>query len=259
MAVQEAVDDFTVFGELGRQGDSLAALLAREHSNQRLVVLMVQTSTNSAGEVELSVDVKDELDARIPDGGSKCPACSATLRPWVRFCTRCGHDVTGKGATSDAEREELRSAVKEAVEADYEFLGDIRRSEGGGDVFFARERSSGRIAALRLNSSAVKGEFELGETNIMRKAPSVRPAPPSVVSVTQLLRKWEPESASPSALAAVSPSAPRRAPSAPAPVTPEPSRASWTLPHISPGIVRTVAIALAVAAVLGILAYFALR
>jgi len=194
--VQEAAEDFTVYGELGRHGETLAALLARQRADRRLVILMVQASTSDMGEVELSIEVKHELDARIPDGGTKCPACSATLRPWVRFCTRCGHDVTGKGASTPTERDELREAVKAAVEDEYEFLGEIRRSEGGGDVFFARERASGRIAALRLNNSRTDGEFELNETNILRKAPTAKPSTPPLVSVTQLLRKLEPESAS---------------------------------------------------------------
>lgn len=189
-AVQDAADDFTVYGELGRHGESLAALLARERVGRNLVILMVSAVTNSAREIELSIEVKHELDARIPDGGTKCPACGAVLRPWVRFCTRCGHDVAGAGAVTPAEREELRTAVMSAVENDYEYLGEIRRSEGGGDVFFARERGTGRIAALRLNRSAADGEFELGETNILRKAPVPRPA---LVSVTQILRKLEPD------------------------------------------------------------------
>jgi hypothetical protein len=207
-AVQGASDDFIVYGELGRQGDALAALLARERASGRLVVLMVTSATNAAGELELSIEVKTELDARIPDGGTKCPACGNTLRPWVRFCTRCGHDVTGRGAQSDAERAELRVAVIAAVEGTHEFLGSIRRSEGGGDVFFAQERDSGRIAALRLNRSGTDGEYELGETNILRKAPErtapertapergasdPRAAARPVVSVTQLLRKLEPD------------------------------------------------------------------
>src|SRR5688500_14730595 len=160
-AVQEAAHDYPVFGELGRQGDKLAALLARERASQRLVVLMVQGSTGSGGETELTIEVKDQLDARIPDSGTKCPACGATLRPWVRFCTRCGHDVTGQGAVTPEEREALRAAVMSAVESEYEFLGEMRRSEGGGDVFFARERATSRIAALRLNRSGAEGEFEL--------------------------------------------------------------------------------------------------
>ena len=196
-AVQEAADDYTVYGELGRQGDSLAALLARERVGERLVVLMVSASTSSTGDVDLSIEVTHQLNAHVPDGGTKCPACGVQLRPWVRFCTHCGHDVTGQGAVTAAERAELRDAVVDAVEGDYEYLGEIRRSEGGGDVFFARERSSGRIAALRLNRSRSDGEFELGETNILRKVPSDKPVKPALVSVTQLLRKLEPDAEPP--------------------------------------------------------------
>lgn len=198
-AVQGASEDYVVYGELGRTGDSLAALLARQRSDQKLVVLMVQGTTSPAGELELSVEVKPQLDARIPDGGTRCPACGATLRPWVRFCTRCGHDVTGRGAVTPEQRAELRAAVIAAVEDSYEYLGEMRRSEGGGDVFFAREKGTGRIAALRLNqSAATEGEFELGETNILRKAPSPFASSAGggekpMVSVTQLLRKLDPD------------------------------------------------------------------
>ncbi len=246
--VQEAAEDFTVYGELGRHGDTLAALLARQRADQRLVILMVQASTSELGEVELSIEVKHELDARIPDGGTKCPACSAALRPWVRFCTRCGHDVTGKGASTAGERDELREAVKAAVEADYEFLGEIRRSEGGGDVFFARGRANGRIAALRLNSSRTDGEFELNETNILRKSPVAKAASPALVSVTQLLRKLEPESASSTPV--------QRAPVRPIVDTAPPVSAPSGLP-ISPRAL--VGIGVGVVAVIAILTILVLR
>jgi hypothetical protein len=269
-AVQDAADDFIVYGELGRQGASLAALLARRRVERKLVVLMVNASTNAQGEIELSIDVKDELDARIPDGGTKCPACGATLRPWVRFCTRCGHDVTGKGAVSPEEREAMRNAVMSAVEEDYEYLGEIRRSEGGGDVFFARERASGRIAALRLNASQANGEFELGETNILRKAPAPQPARGSVVSVTQLLRKLEPDPVpaqrsgagrTPPRELAAAESSPVRPPIQPpvvATVSPlvETPSAPGGLPWSRQALVRT---AIAVVAVLAILTILVLR
>ncbi|MEO7520790.1 MAG: hypothetical protein ABIW79_03130 [Gemmatimonas sp.] len=255
-AVQGAADDYTVFGELGRQGNSLAALLARERANRRLVVLMVQTITGAGGETELTIEVKDQLDARIPDGGTKCPACSATLRPWVRFCTRCGHDVTGQGAGTPADRDGLRSAVVAAVESDYEYLGEMRRSEGGGDVFFARERSSGRIAALRLNRGAAEGDFELGETNILRKAPAPKP----VVSVTQILRRLEPD-AGPSAAHADQPYAPPTPrPAAPPMATPSkslppspPSPSDSRLPLSSRAMLLTFAVVVALIALLTIL------
>jgi len=233
-AVQEAAEDYTVYGELGRHGDALAALLARERVGRQLVVLMVSSSTDSGGETELSIEVKQELDARVPDGGTKCPACGAPLRPWVRFCTRCGHDVTGQGAVTAVERTELREAVMAAVESEYEFLGEIRRGEGGGDVFFARERATGRIAALRLNRSKADGEFELGETNILRKAPSVKPAA-ALVSVTQILRKLDPDTGSAmgnpaggSPLRPV-PSAAKPPSAAPSLVPPPPVRGAWSV------------------------------
>ena len=51
---------------------------------------------------------------------------------------------------STASREEMLQAVQGAAEGEYEVLGEMERSEGGGVVYFARELKSGRLVALRL-------------------------------------------------------------------------------------------------------------
>ena len=94
--------------------------------------------------------------------------------------------MLGQVGAVDADPEEMRAAVEESITGDYELLGEMRRKEGGGRVYFAREKSTGRIAALRLTKGQTDGEFELGETRILRKSKMADAG--MALSVTQLLR-----------------------------------------------------------------------
>lgn len=191
-AVQrELAEGYVVYGELGRNVEAVA-LLGFAKARSQLVVLMVESGLSVDGETELAVEVRDELDSSVPDGGTTCPACRHELRPWIRFCTNCGFDVAGStGGRSSANKEMLRAAVQEAVDAEYELLGEIPRKEGGGDVYFARERESGRIAALRLTQGAESGEFDLTETHIL-KAKGASAALQPMVMVSQIVRALDP-------------------------------------------------------------------
>lgn len=189
-AVKEATsEEFVVYGELGREKTSRVALLALDRARQVLVVLVVSATTAKDGTVELGVDVREELDARVPDNGTFCVGCGTRLRPWGRYCQHCGLDVLGNGGTGDMDTADMREAVNEAITGDYELLGEMRRKESGGLVYFARERSTGRIAALRLSKGRSDGEYELGETKVMKRS---RMADAGMsLSVTQLLRPLE--------------------------------------------------------------------
>ncbi len=233
-AVDEATsEDFLVYGELGREGATKVALLALERATGSLVVLVVVASVADDGSTELGVDVLTELDNRVPDAGTFCAKCGTKLRPWGRFCQNCGTDSTGQGAGTEEDATEIRAAVEEAIADDYELLGEIRRREGGGRVFFARERQSGRIAALRLNRGKDAAEFELGETMILKKQPTRADAGVSV-SVTQMLRKLEPDAAPFGA-----PVAPRSAP----PTPPVAAAAARPQPAPAPAMARPASVA----------------
>lgn len=191
-AVKQAAENaYIVYGELGRT-DEEVALLAREKQRDILVVLMVQDSVSAEGETELAVEVREELDARVPGGGSTCPACQVALRPWVRFCTRCGFDIAGRAAgPGNADRAMVRAAVREAMEAEFELLGEIARKEGGGDVFFARERATGRIVALRISQGTSADEFDLDETRVVNKLSASPNVAPPTLAMSQIVRRLE--------------------------------------------------------------------
>ncbi len=193
-AVQEAAgDDYRVYGELGRESDQRVALLALDLASNALLVLIVTAVNSADGATDLAVEVRTELDSGVPDAGAFCTHCGAKLRPWARFCGRCGTDATGRGGTGDTDVAQLRGAVEEAIAVEYELLGEMHRKEGGGAVFFARNRATRKIVALRLNRTGGTGEFELGETMILKKGVPGRPVDSAgSVSVTQILRKLDP-------------------------------------------------------------------
>src|SRR5665213_2291725 len=144
-AVKEAAAaEYEILGEMGRGERGSVVYLSRERASQKLVALKLRPD---GGEFELSV--VRELDASVPAMGNKCPSCKVDLVGWGRFCSNCGKDLSGT-RSGEASPEELLKAVKGAAEGEYEVLGEMERSEGGGVVYFAREIKSQRLVALRL-------------------------------------------------------------------------------------------------------------
>ena len=170
VAVREAsAGTYDVLGELGAGASGGVVYLAREIASEALVVLKLEPGDDGAGGVAYYLDVSHELDASVPDVEMRCPRCRAKLRQWARFCTQCGLDVSGEAPASGehASRAALREKVRAATAGDYEFLGDIPRSEGGGLVYFARDLSDGKIVALRLQKDMNK-KFEVGVTRTLK-------------------------------------------------------------------------------------------
>jgi hypothetical protein len=167
VAVREAAaGTFDVLGELGA---GASGGVARELASQALVVLKLEPGDDGAGGSQYFLDVGRELDASVPDVELRCPRCRGKLRQWARFCTQCGLDVSGEAPASgeQASRAALREKVRAATEGQYEFLGDIPRSEGGGLVYFARDLADGKIVALRLQKDLNK-KFEVGVTRTLK-------------------------------------------------------------------------------------------
>jgi hypothetical protein len=170
VAVREAAaGTFDVLGELGAGPKGGVMYLAREIVGQALVVLKLEPGDDGAGGTAYFLDVTRELDASVPDVELRCPRCRGKLRQWARFCTQCGLDVSGEAPSSGefASRAALREQVRAATADQYEFLGDIPRSEGGGLVYFARDLADGRIVALRLQKDLNK-KFEVGVTRTLK-------------------------------------------------------------------------------------------
>lgn len=170
VAVREAAaGSFEVLGELGAGQGGRVVYLAREIGGDTLVVLTLEPADDGAGGSQYFLDVARELDASVPDVEMRCPSCRGKLRQWARFCTQCGLDVSGEAPASGehASRAALREKVRAATAGQYEFLGDIPRSEGGGLVYFARDLSDGKIVALRLQKDMNK-KFEVGVTRTLK-------------------------------------------------------------------------------------------
>ena len=140
--------DYEVLGELGRRDESIG-FLARTWAGRVLVVLLLSPGAQGTDQ-EYSLDVIEKLDARVPQPPQECSQCHMTLRPWARFCTRCGHDVSGLAATGSMKPDDLRRLAERAAGDQYELLGEMARSGGGGAVYFGRDRATKKVAVLRL-------------------------------------------------------------------------------------------------------------
>ncbi len=173
-AVQRAVaGDFEVLGELGRGAKGKIVYLARESASRSLVALQLVPGEGGTDTGELWLDVLRKLDASVPSADGKCPRCGEALRGWGRFCSQCGCDLSGiaPGAGKDNSPDRLLEAVKQAAGQRYEVLGQMDRTEGGGVVYFAREKEGGKIVALRLQKDAPAADgrerYNLGQTMML--------------------------------------------------------------------------------------------
>jgi TPR repeat protein len=212
-AVKEAAAaEYEILGEMGRGERGSVVYLSRERESQKLVALKLRPD---GGEYELSV--LRELDASVPAMGNKCPHCNVDLVGWGRFCSNCGKDLSGT-RSGETSREELLKAVRGAAEGEYEVLGEMERSEGGGVVYFARELRSGRLVALRLTreqESDGSESYALGVTQVIK---------PLVASLGATY-------ASPTSVMQAASAPPARA-AAPSPRSPQPAAKSVTPPSV---------------------------
>lgn len=170
-----AADEFDVLGEIARDGDKTVVFLARDLETAELVALkLTRGEPDQSGPDQYVVEIVHELDASMPDIDSYCPRCGSKLRRWARFCTQCGIDVSGIGPSSreNLSRDTLRHAVRAAAQSEYEVLGEMPRAEGGGLVYFARDRKSNNIVALRLQKES-ESEYALDVTRVLKPVAGV--------------------------------------------------------------------------------------
>jgi len=212
-AVKEAAaSEYEILGEMGRGERGSVVYLSRERATQKLVALKLRPD---GSEFELSV-LRD-LDAIIPNVSNTCPACGVDLVGGGRFCSNCGKDLSGTRPGAES-REQALQAVRRAAEGEYEVLGEMERSEGGGPVYFARALSSGRLVTLRLTreqESDGSESYSLDVTHVIK---------PLVASLGATY-------ATPSsAMQAVS--APVSRAAAPSPRSPQPTAKSATPPSV---------------------------
>jgi len=166
--VRDTAEGFDVFGELGRRSDADIWYLSRDRASGALVALRLrQEGLDSRGRPEYSLEIANELDKEVPLGEGECPGCRAPLRSFARFCGKCGADLTtlSRMPATKEERTALLEQVREASAEFYDVVGEMPWGGGAGLVYFALERSTGRLVRLRLR---VEGsDFSLGETQTM--------------------------------------------------------------------------------------------
>lgn len=168
-AVREAAEgEYDVLGEMGRGDRGLVFYLARDLSTQRLVALKLEPGDSPE---EFSLEVVTRLESTFQAEVSSCPRCNVPAQEgWRRYCPQCGADLSvfSSGMQSAVE---LLEAVREAASDEFEILGEADQTEGGGRVYFARNRSSGGIVALRLKkaSHSTDGEeYSLSQTRMLK-------------------------------------------------------------------------------------------
>jgi TPR repeat protein len=218
--VQQAAQGvYDILGEMGRSKSGNVVYLAREVETGHLVALKL--TRGGAGE-EYSLEVVRTLDSMIPGLESKCPECKTVLPDWDRFCFHCGADLSaGPSAPTADEVGDLLAAVKEATAGEYEILGQMDRADGGGMVFFARDRARGKLVALRLrreqSADPAQASFSIGETQVLRPL-AAELGQTQVLGASSLMPRPEPPPASPIS------SAPPTPPGPSAPARPRPRR-----------------------------------
>ena len=163
-----ASDRFEILGPLGQDREGEFAFLAREGLADFLVVLKLRRSGNTRAPAELQV-VK-RLDSSVPPPAGSCPVCQTPFSGWEPSCPDCGSDLAGPAGTPGASRQELLAAVQQAASG-YQVLGEMPRSSGGANVYFARESEGGTIVALRLEQEDAPGRpagYTVAATRMMR-------------------------------------------------------------------------------------------
>jgi eukaryotic-like serine/threonine-protein kinase len=175
---------YEVLGPLGRDRRNLFAFLAREPGRDRLVVLM-QGGPGADRYAPATLEVFDQLDASIPPPVGSYPVCHTPFAGWGAKCPECGVDLAGGAgeATSGKSEQELLDLVR-SVAPGYEVLGFMRRAEGGGPVYFARDLVRGELVALRLEQENAPGRrptYTASATRMMLEPPTSVPSPPVAV------------------------------------------------------------------------------
>lgn len=163
--VRATAEGFTVFGELGRKSERDIWYLARDDEARALMALRLrQEGVDEEGQPAYSLEIAKELDKEVPLGEGECPHCGARLRSFARFCGKCGGDLTASSQmpASAAERAALLEEVRIASAEVYDVVGEMPWGGGAGLVYFALEKSTGRLVRLRLKREGA--DYSLGET-----------------------------------------------------------------------------------------------
>jgi hypothetical protein len=145
--------EYEIITRLGLGRGGAPVYLARELVTDTLVALKLPPLTADTEAREFGLEVVRQIDSSLPAIETRCSQCGSLLRQWARFCTRCGRDISGIVPGADGKsRDDLRRLARETGAGTYEMIGDMTRTDGGGMVYFGRDRSTGQIVGLRLET-----------------------------------------------------------------------------------------------------------
>jgi serine/threonine protein kinase len=175
---------YEVLGPLGRDRRNVLAFLAREPDRDRLVVLM-QGRPGADQYAPAALEVFDQLDSSVPPPAGSCPVCRTPFAGWSPKCPKCAADLVGGAgeATTGQTEQQVLDVVRSAAQG-YEVLGFMRRAQGGGPVFFARDLLLGDLVVLRLEQENTPGRrptYTASATRMMLEPPASVPSPPVAV------------------------------------------------------------------------------
>ena len=145
--------EYDIVARLGMASGDAPVYLARERMTDSLVALRLPPLESDGESREFGLEVVRQIDKSLPAIETRCSNCSAVLRHWSRFCAQCGRDVSGLApAPGGQTRETLRRLARDTAADQYDILGDMSRAEGGGMVYFGRDRATGHVVGLQLES-----------------------------------------------------------------------------------------------------------
>ena len=166
---QAAADTYEIYGELGRSAQGHPVYLAREKSPQgRMVLLDLRlVGQDPTGADEYALDFAGEVHQPGSVSGRICPSCGATDPRSGRYCARCRHNFMDPSGRPVQSRQELLTQVRQQTGGTYDILGEVEHAAGRGIIYLAQDRSSGALAALRLQYDEAAGsrdEYSLDVT-----------------------------------------------------------------------------------------------
>jgi serine/threonine protein kinase len=137
----------TLLAEMGRDESTGAAFLARQDAAGALVGVRVWPRSDTRGH---EFEMVFELDVSLPGPASNCYSCGRGVEGWTRFCS-CGADVSGvpRAPTPDGQKSQ-RERLRHSTRDEYEILGSMAYSGGGGMIYFARHLQRDEVVPLRV-------------------------------------------------------------------------------------------------------------
>jgi hypothetical protein len=145
--------EYDIVARLGMASGGAPVYLARERMTDSLVALRLPPLESGGESREFGLEVVRQIDGSLPAIETRCSSCSAVLRQWSRYCAQCGRDVSGLAPSPGGEtRETLRRLARDTASDKYDVLGEMSRAEGGGMVYFGRDRATGHVVGLQLES-----------------------------------------------------------------------------------------------------------